>query len=93
MGFIAKHVKQPAEVLDYKFDFREFLQGVNDVADTFAVEATDGVTVESSSMERGVVSAFVSGGVSGRTYKLSATLTTVGGRVRQLDIQLKVKEI
>jgi hypothetical protein len=40
-----------------------------------------------------VVRAFVSGGVSGRAYKASATVTTQGGRVKQLDIQIKVKEI
>lgn len=93
MAYHAKHTKQPVEVQDYHFDFREYLRGVNDVATAHTVEATDGVTVVSSSLERGVVRAFVSGGVSGKTYKLSATVTTQGGRVKQLDIQLKVKEI
>lgn len=93
MAYHAKHVKQPIEVQDYPFDFTEYLQGINDVAESFVVSAAEGVTIESSSMERGVVRAFVSGGTSGRSYKVSATLTTQGGRVKQLDILVKVKEI
>lgn len=93
MAYHAKYVKQPVEVQDYPFDFTEYLQTVNDVADSFTVEAADGVTIESSSMARGVVRAFVSGGTSGRSYKVSAALTTQGGRVKQLDILVKVKKI
>ena len=93
MAYHAKYVKQPVEVQDYPFDFTEYLQGINDVADTFTVSAADGVTIESSSISRGVVRAFVAGGTSGRSYKVSATLTTKGGRVKQLDILVKVKEI
>lgn len=93
MGFAAKYVKQPAEVLDYPFDFTEYLQEANDVAVSHTVVASDGINVVSSTLARGIVRAFVSGGESGRTYKVSATVTTQGGRVKQLDIQLKVKEI
>lgn len=93
MAYHAKYTKQPIEVQDYPFDFREYLQAANDTADSYAVTAAEGVTVESSSIDRGVVRAFISGGVSGKAYKLSATVTTKGGRVKQLDIQLKVKEI
>lgn len=93
MGFAAKYTKQPAEVLDYPFDFTDFLQEVNDTALSHTVTVSEGVTLGTTSLARGVVRAFVSGGVSGRAYKVSATLTTTGGRVKQLDIQLKVKEI
>lgn len=93
MEFAAKYAKQPAEVLDYPFDFNEYLQEANDLAVSHTVVAAQGVNVVSSSLNRGVVRAFVSGGVSGQTYKVSAVVTTQGGRVKQLDIQLKVKEI
>ncbi len=93
MGFIAKHVKQPVEVQDYPLDFTSYLQEVNDLAESHTVEASDGVVVESSSLVRGVVRVFVSGGQHGRTYKVSVTVTTKGGRVKQLDIQLKVKKV
>ena len=93
MGFVAKYVKQPVEVLDYPFDFREFLQDANDVALSHTVVADEGLTVASSNLDMGIVRVFLGGGVSGRAYKVSATLTTQGGRVKQLDIQLKVKEI
>lgn len=93
MGTIAKYTKQPVEVLDYPFDFTSFLQEANDVAVSHTVTASAGINVESSTLARGVVRAMVSGGETGRTYKISATVTTGGGRVKQLDIRLKVKEI
>lgn len=92
MTLLAKYTKQPVEVLDYDFDFSAYLQSVNDVATSHTAVATTGLTVESSTLARGVVKVFVSGGVDGETHKVSATITTQGGRVKQADIQLKVKE-
>ena len=92
MTLLAKYTKQPVEVLDYDFSFTDYLQSVNDTAVSHTAVATTGLTVKTSTLSRGVVKVFVSGGVDGETYKVSATITTQGGRVKQADIQLKVKE-
>lgn len=90
---LAKFTKQPVEVIDYDFDFSEYLRSVNDVAVSHTAAVTTGLTVETSSLNKGVVKVFVSGGTDGETHKVTATVTTQGGRVKQADIQLKVKEI
>jgi hypothetical protein len=45
-----------------------------------------------SSLAGGVVKVFVSGGVDGVDYKVSATITTAGGRIKQGDFVVKVRE-
>jgi hypothetical protein len=92
MSILAKYTKQPVEVQDYDFDFTEYLQYHNDLAVSHTVTADEGVEIESSTLVRGVVKAFVSGGLTGASYKVSATITTQGGRVKQGDILIKVRD-
>lgn len=92
MTILAKFTKQPVEVQDYDVDFNDYLEFHNDVASTHTVVAETGLTIEASALTDGVVKVFVSGGTDGSTYKVSATITTLGGRVKQGDIQVKVKE-
>ncbi|MFN9291054.1 MAG: hypothetical protein ACK6EB_23535 [Planctomyces sp.] len=93
MGVLGKFSKQPVEVQDYDIDFNEYLTSQSDTASSFVVAADPGVTIASSSLVAGVVKVFVSGGLDGEQYKISATVTTTGGRVKQADILIKVKEI
>lgn len=92
MTILAKFTKQPVEVQDYDVDFNEYLEFHNDVAISHTAVAESGLTVEASALTAGVVKVFVSGGTDGNTYKVSATITTSGGRVKQGDIMVKVKE-
>jgi hypothetical protein len=39
-----------------------------------------------------VAKVYTSGGTDGVTYKITATVTTTGGRVKQAEIKVKVKE-
>ncbi|CAB4197157.1 hypothetical protein UFOVP1304_31 [uncultured Caudovirales phage] len=93
MGVLGKFSKQPIEVQDYDIDFNDYLTSQSDTATSFVVSAETGVTIASSSLAAGVVKVFVSGGVDGSQYKISATVTTTGGRIKQADILIKVKEI
>ena len=45
-----------------------------------------------SSVTNGVAKVWLSGGLHGKTYKVTVTLTTVGGRIKQVEILIKVKE-
>ena len=93
MTIAGKFTKQPIEVQDYDIDFNEYLEFHNDVALTHTAVAEAGVSILSSALTGGVVKVFVSGGTDGNTYKVSATITTQGGRVKQGDILVKVKEV
>jgi hypothetical protein len=92
MSILAKFTKQPVEVQDYDIDFTSYLTSQNDTAVSHTSEAESGLTILSSNLTNGVVKVFVSGGLDGQQYKVSATVTTTGGRIKQGDIMVKVRE-
>lgn len=92
MSILAKFTKQPVEVQDYDIDFTDYLTSQSDTASTHVVTAETGITVVSSNLTAGVVKVFVSGGIDGKQYKVSASITTAGGRVKQGDILIRVRE-
>jgi hypothetical protein len=92
MKILGKFIKQPVEVQDYDVDFNEYLTGHSDTAATANVVADAGLTIMTSTLSGGVVKVFLSGGVDGVDYKVSATITTTGGRVKQGDFVVKVRE-
>jgi hypothetical protein len=92
MSILGKFTKQPVEVQDYDIDFTEYLASQNDAAISHSATADTGITIMASALTAGVVKVFVSGGTDGESYKVSATITTSGGRVKQGDILVRVKE-
>ena len=94
MTVLAKFEKQPGDRQDFDIDFSEYLTGLSDygVSHTTTVEA--GLTLVASSLlfSGTVVKVFTSGGTDGVTYKITVTLTTYGGRIKQAEIKVKVKE-
>lgn len=89
---LAKFTKQPAETQDYDIDFVDYLEFHNDLPLSFSVTAGAGLVVASAALMGSAVKIFVTGGEDGEEYKVSATLTTQGGRVKQGDILIRVKE-
>lgn len=95
MTILAKFEKQPDDVQDFDIDFSEWLTGMADTAPgpTGADVTVDtGLTILASALNDGVVKVWTSGGTDGVTYKITATVTTAGGRVKQAEIRVKVKE-
>ena len=95
MTILAKFEKQPADVQDFDIDFTEWLAGMGDTAPgpTGAVVDSDpGITILAFNLEDGVVKVWTTGGIDGTTYKITATVTTQGSRVKQAEIKIKVKE-
>jgi hypothetical protein len=96
MPILAKFEKQPADVQDFDIDFTEWLAGMSDTAPGptgVVVVATTGITITATSLLNGVVKVWMSGGADGVTYKVTVTVTTVGGRVKQAEFNVKVKEV
>lgn len=97
MAILGKFNKQPAEVLDYEFDFSEWLA---DRADTIVSQTvvsaplTTGAAMPVSNIVQnsGVVRFFLSGGTDGVKYKVTCTITTTGGRTKQSEITITVKD-
>lgn len=92
MAVLGKFYKQPVEVQDYDIDFNQYLTGFSDTASSHTVTADTGITVLSSALSAGVVKVLIGGGTDGVSYKISANVTTAGGRVKQGDIIIKVKD-
>lgn len=99
MPFLKRFTKAPAEVIDYDLDFEDFLIGRGDSIDVgrddggFTVEADSGVLLDPPAFLVGgtAVRVFVTGGVSGRSYKVAANVFTEGGLEKRGEIQIRVR--
>ena len=92
MAILGKVVKQPVEVQDYDISFVDWLAALSDTASTHTVTAETGITVDSSTLTAGVVKVWLSGGTDGTTYKVTAQIVTAGGRTKEDEIKIKVRE-
>lgn len=92
MTILNTFTKQPAEVQDYDLVFTDWLAALGDTALSADVQVPTGITLDSSVLADGVVKVFLSGGTHGQKYKVTVTLTTTGGRTKQDEIVIKVKE-
>jgi hypothetical protein len=90
---IRKFNKQPIDQDDVEFDFLAYLELRNDLIQSVGVTAEEGLTVLSFAHSEGVVQARIAGGEDGEQYKVSATITTTGGRVKQGDLIIRVREL
>ena len=69
------------------------VHGLTAVMSGEMVEFTrSGVRGLAFNLEDGVVKVWTTGGTDGTTYKITATVTTQGSRVKQAEIKIKVKE-
>lgn len=95
MALIATFEKQPADVLDYDIDYATWLPD-NDAIDTATATVTPagGMEVDLTLIieNNTRVKIWVSGGVSGTTYKVEITVTTEDGRVKQDEVRFRCKE-
>lgn len=85
--------KDPDAVLDYVFDWTEWLDGVTDTLSTAAPVMEEGdAVVESHTIVGKKVHVWVSGGTAGSTSRLRCRIATAGGRVDDRSVFLKIKE-
>ena len=99
---IDQFLKDPAAVLDYRFDWAALTNGTGETdwlatgetISTSTVTATSGLTVDSSSIVSGstAVVAWLSGGTAGQAYEVTNRIVTSGGRTDERTITLKVTD-
>ena len=99
MAILKTHTKQPADRLDYDFDYSRWLSTDDElVSAVFLVESLDDPAPTNPMVITGeVVTPFyakvwVMGGSTGETYKVSCTVTTTRGRVKQDEIKIRLKD-
>lgn len=84
--------KQPAEVMDYDISFVRYLEAINDTVANVMVTAQAGITLLTHSLSAGVVKVWAAEGTNQRRYKFTIRLTTSGGRLKEVEFLIKVKE-
>ena len=92
MAILEKFTKQPADRQDYDISFVDWLAALGDVGVSATVEVATGLSLLTFTLVAGVVKVWLYGGTDGTSYKVTVTLTTTGGRVKQDEIVIKVKE-
>lgn len=93
MTILANYTKQPADVQDYDIDYSEYLDSLEDTALTAEVEVEPGITLEAYVLLGSVVKVWLSGGEDGERYKVTARVVTTGGRTKESEIRVRVKEV
>jgi hypothetical protein len=84
-------LKDPSAVLDYVFDWTEWLATGETITD-HTITADTGITVDSSTEDDGKVTVWLSGGTAGINYKVACLITTSAGRTDERTIWIKVVE-
>jgi len=92
MSVLEKFEQQPSEALSYEIDATDWLADRGDTAASHTVSVESGLTLQASTLVGGKVRFWVTGGVSGTTYKVTVRITTTTGLVREADVKVKVKE-
>lgn len=72
-------VKDPDAVLDYAFDWTDWLEDGETIS-SHTVTVETGLTKDSDSESSGVVTVWLSGGTADETYTVACKITTNGGR-------------
>lgn len=85
-------VKDPDAKLDYSWDWTAWLALISDTIASHLITAEAPLSVVSHSDDGHIVSAYVSGGTAGATHSLACRITTVGGRIDERTVYLKIQE-
>lgn len=96
MSTLATFIKQPDDEQDYDVLFAEWLESMSDtaVSQVTTVSGPDATLLLSpaSALVGDYVKVWTKGGTHGSAYKITVTLTTGGGRKKQVELTIKVKE-
>ena len=87
-------IKQPDERLDYDFIYDDWFGTSGDTIDSVEVNVvgTGTLDVELAISEPTVQKIWVQGGSAGEVYKIEVTITSVAGRVKQDELEIRIQE-
>lgn len=87
--------KQPADQLDYDLNFERWLSPDDTITTASAALSDDDplLTVRSTQIAGAVVKVWLAGGTDGKTSVVTVTIGTAGGRIKETEFKLRVKDI
>lgn len=92
MMLISTERKQPNERTDYNIDYSQWLRDGDTIADFSLIADDPSLDVDGLIVGK-TLNMWVSGGLDGATYKITITVTTAQGRIKEDEFKVKVKEI
>jgi hypothetical protein len=88
-----KYVKDPADRLDYSWDWSDWLADVADTIQDATVTPPEGVVASGAPIKSDtMVTQWMEGGVLGSVYRVVCQITTNGGRIVERSITLTIAE-
>lgn len=86
--------KQPGDLLDFNVRFDRWLPSDDTITTVEAVvDVPTEVTIDSLQYNGQTVTVWLSGGLSGKTYKVTVTVSTAVGRIKESEFKLRVREL
>jgi hypothetical protein len=92
---MSQYVKDPSAVLPFTVDWSAWLAAEDDTADTATWIVPDGLVQEvdpAPSLADGKATVWLSGGTVGETYAVTCRLATVGGRIDDRTIRIRIEQ-
>lgn len=90
MGTTYNFIKDPAAVLDYSWDWSQWLQPSETIS-TSTMTASPGLTINSNSHTTTSTTVWVQGGTAGQPYTVTNEITTSAGRTDNRTISIRVQ--
>jgi hypothetical protein len=84
------YAKAPAAVLDYGWDWSEWLAEMDDTVASYTITPDDGLTLDSDYESEGIITAWLSGGTASVSYNVVCQVVTTGGRTDERTITIDV---
>jgi hypothetical protein len=87
------YTKQPIDQLDYDVDFSRWIPDGDTITSATAVlDVEDDLIVESVAISSPIVKVWLSGGTDKAAFVVTVTASTAGGRVKETEFKLRVKD-
>ena len=85
--------KQPTEYLDYDVDFTEWMPEGDTIASAVVTVSPDGeLTANNVMIMTPIVKFWLADGVTGSSYKVTVKITTAGGRIKEDELKIRVRD-
>ena len=85
--------KQPVEVLDYDIDCSDWIVSDDAVVSATATVDGTGLVINSVFVSSPRIKVWLSAGTNGSSYKVTVTITTDDGRIKQVEFRVRVKDV
>ena len=91
MSLNNQYLKDPSAVLDWVFDWSDWLADSETIS-SHVITVDTGLTKDSSTESSGKVTVWLSGGTAGQNYKVACKIVTSGGRTDERTMWIKVAD-